>query len=933
MIRRKIGAMLNIRSGEWRETFFFWFFNFLLWFGLGLGDSISETLFIKRVGFEQLPLMFIICSVLAIPLSLILTAFQGKIGKKKLTLGLGFISAAVLLIGIKLINGKVSFLNGKFGFYFLYFVKNSFLTILITSFSVLIGTQFHSLKAKRLVPVIFTGSIAGQIAAGISLNFLAAYFPVPNILWGWLAIHAIAFIWFFWGADNFVKTPLQKTLNAENLRKAPGKLEEIRRFFRLLASSKLVFLLILSSFFVTLTFYFADFQSAGIFSKAIPSENDLARFYGVFNIFSCLLAFFIQGGVIGSMIHRFGVGKSNIIYPGLVTFGFIGTFYSFSFFPGIILKFIADGLSQAIFNPVNNLFYNALPTKEKARIISFNEGVFLPLGAVIAGVLILLAGDNHLLIVALPVFIALIWCVNSLLLIKPYQHGLMQLLKSSNLDFYGKSELEKLPLDNQTMKLLLNMLGGTDNGTSGLISQLVINNGDRAKKEKLFRKLASFDDQLRAEILLNVKFPAEKLEEGFLIGCLDSKHDSLVKIALKALAKFPSSEILRKKSGMLFASENLEVKALAAVILTRIGDLDQMMSSLKLVHELINSSETEKVIKGLEVIGFTQDEKFWVNLKFFLASENQRIRLAAAKSLEKIICIGQASEHFELIGQLINDSSREIRFLALKILSRLSGKKWFYHVMQGLSDSSPRNRKLAEEILISKYEDMVSELITVLESSSSSIFAKASVTRILAASQDPLIRDYLYQFGNRIIHRLYEYKIEEFALKKEIGEAGAKYISMLFNERAWSMVKLIVCLVAPEQSREARDLFKSLYSANEEMISNAIEVLQNMGQRQMVYHIIPILENISLEQIASYGMKAFNIPVKEAKVILGKYLQGSDEEMKEAAIFTICETEIEDLVPFLNTIEKSSRSSDRLKEITHWAIQNLEKRGITFRYG
>jgi hypothetical protein len=155
---------------------------------------------------------------------------------------------------------------------------------------------------------------------------------------------------------------------------------------------------------------------------------------------------------------------------------------------------------------------------------------------------------------------------------------------------------------------------------------------------------------------------------------------------------------------------------------------------------------------------------------------------------------------------------------------------------------------------------------------------------------------------------------------------------MLLKERAWALTRLIVCLIAPEQSREARDLFKSLYSSNEELVNNAIEVLQNMGERQLVYHIIPVLENISLEQIASYGMKVFSLREKDLRVILGKYLNSSDNELKEAAIYTVCIAEIPELIAVLKKIEADVTLTGSVAATCRWAVETLKSRGITLQY-
>jgi hypothetical protein len=253
-------------------------------------------------------------------------------------------------------------------------------------------------------------------------------------------------------------------------------------------------------------------------------------------------------------------------------------------------------------------------------------------------------------------------------------------------------------------------------------------------------------------------------------------------------------------------------------------------------------------------------------------------------------------------------------------------------VIEGLSDSSPRNRKYAEEILIAHYNDKFSDLIMVLESSEATLYAKAAVGGILAASQDGSVRDYLHQFGKRVIQQLYEYKLEEYVITRDTASESSVYLRMLLRERAWSLTRLIVCLIAPEQNREARDLFKSLYSSNDELVSNAVEVLQNMGERQLVYHIIPVLENISLDNVVSYAMKAFSMREKDLRIILGKYLNSSDSELKEAAIHTVCMSEIRDLIPVLKKIEADTSASASVLSTCRWATESLKARGITMQY-
>lgn len=930
MILDRLESVFKIRPGEWKETGFFWTFTFLCWFSLALGDSVSDALFVKRVGVENLPLMFVACSLFAIPVSILLTFLQGRVEKRQLTAYAGFVSALAIL-------GAVNFLGRSettsvAGCYVLYFVTNLLLFVMPVVVSVLMGTQFNSLKAKRLVPIIFTGVIAGRIAAGSSLSYLASRYPMPAILWFWLIVHSTAFVFFFIGSRSFVRPQIQAFISAQKERKQLKIGEKLRVFLRTLSQSRLVLFLVLSAICANFAYYFAEYQGAAIFSQHFTSENELARFYGLFTIFASILAFFFQGAITGNLIQRLGISTTNLIYPGLVLVAFAATATSFSLLPGIWLKFVQVGLLNAMFQPVNNLFYNALPPKDKARIITVSEGILQPLGTVITGLLLFYAGKNESLIRFFPIAAAAFWVAMAIMMKKPYRESLLKLLRSSSLDFFGKADLQKLNLDRNTLSLLLNHLDASDEETSALIVQLIVNNGDRSCREQLVARISRFDNEKKSEILRHVDLPVDHFTAEFLFKCLDEDFEELKKLALKSLTRFPASAKLRERVLPFLTDKNDALQRLAAVLLVRIGDLDQMMHSLQIINQYVSSNTESELLKGIEIIGYTSDERFWVNLRQFLRSPDIKIRLAAASSLERILANGDSDEHYELIGRLIKDDSREIRYLALKMLSRLSEHKWFYHVVEGLSDSSPRNRKFAQEILIAHYDDKFSELIMVLESSDATLHAKSAVAGILAASQDAKVREYLHEYGNKMILQLYEYKIEEYVLMREARHESTVYIKMLLRERAWALTRLIVCLIAPEQNREARDLFKSLYSQNEEHISNAIEVLQNMGERQMVYHIIPVLENISLEQVAAYGMKAFSLRERDLRVILGKYLNSSDLELKEAAIFTVCMSEINELIPVLKKISSDSSLTGSIAVTCRWAIENLESRGLTLQF-
>ena len=62
----------------------------------------------------------------------------------------------------------------------------------------------------------------------------------------------------------------------------------------------------------------------------------------------------------------------------------------------------------------------------------------------------------------IPIIVGAGWVILAVMMKKPYRDGLLQLLRSSSLDFNRSGELEKLSLDRNTMNLLLSTLESAD---------------------------------------------------------------------------------------------------------------------------------------------------------------------------------------------------------------------------------------------------------------------------------------------------------------------------------------------------------------------------------------------------------------------------------------------------------------------------------------
>ncbi|HNV72124.1 MAG TPA: HEAT repeat domain-containing protein, partial [Candidatus Ozemobacteraceae bacterium] len=343
------------------------------------------------------------------------------------------------------------------------------------------------------------------------------------------------------------------------------------------------------------------------------------------------------------------------------------------------------------------------------------------------------------------------------------------------------------------------------------------------------------------------------------------------------------------------------------------------------------SKNPEEISLGIDALGKTGDERFWVNLRTFLGSEQPELRLGAMRSMNRMVRIGEIHEHLGILQNLLRDPVRETRTLAIQIISRVRTPHSISLLVDALSDSSPRNRRLAMEGLSFFGGEIVSPLMLLLDDPRASIPAQEAAVRLLNLSQDPDVHERLQRFAFDRIKAMYEYKLDEQILRTESQLEDTDYLATVLDEKARMLLKLVLAHVAPDQrSSEARQVFKNLYSANQEMMSNAIEVLQSMGERTLIFHILPILEGLPLDQIASYGTRIFRLESRNVQMVIGRYLLSLDPHLKEASVYTIGRLRLTELEPAVRKIQNSEKLSPELVHLIDWAIDQMTVRTRTW---
>ena len=377
-------SRLLVQPNEIRIVLYFLGLFILIGTGMALGRATAETLLFKRYGIENLPYIYIGLSISLAALSLLYAAFADRLRAEKFLIYLAII-ATVSLVGIWLVIQNGIFSSGSYPVFFIVYEIIS--ELFLVHCSVYLAQNFTHHQSKRLIPLVLSGNQLGVLVGGISLPIIVQYVGVENIIPIWAALllltAAITVVWHFKnGASPYFQTKPKKS---GQIKQAT---HELKTAYKFSMSSPLLKANSLAIFFLVISFYTMYYIINKIYNEAFPDEQSLASFFGYLTALTGILTLLTQILITNKLIERFSVKNINLIYP-LTT---LTAFISLSIFPGLVAAIIGsinkDTIMASIRNPIQTIFYNALPNHMQGRSRALSIIVIIPLALIFCAALI-----------------------------------------------------------------------------------------------------------------------------------------------------------------------------------------------------------------------------------------------------------------------------------------------------------------------------------------------------------------------------------------------------------------------------------------------------------------------------------------------------------------------------------------------------------------
>lgn len=525
-------------------------------------------------------------------------------------------------------------------------------------FSVLAPSQVWTLanyvmttrEAKRSFGFIGSGAILGWIVGGLATREAVSRFGTENML----AFIAVALfgcaglvIWIWRHRPDYVGNDVPASGNTRDSATLFDSLALVRESKYLRAIAALV---LISALATTV----AGWQFKAIAKAAIPGTDDLAMFFGTFNMIAGVMSLLLQLLLTGRVLRTAGVGAALFIVPTAMLMGSVGVFLLGTLVAAAALKASDQVLRYSIDKATTELLYLPVPAAQTFRVKSFIDTVVYRAGDAAGGLVVLLfAAVLHWSAVEMSrigVVLLGAWLVVAWVTRKQYVENLRESIHQHRVD----SERATMPvMERDATALISSRLKGTTREIAYALSLF-----EMAHDRKVHPAVRG---------LLHHEQPEIRRQA---VALLARAGDASVKPEVEKLLRDPSLEV--RTEALLYLTAFDQSDPLERI--EALGDFEDFSIRAALVAFLARPGATQNVEAARLLLSRMADET---------GEPGQRTRLEAAR------LIGTLPDLFEKeLQALLEDEDVEVARAAIAATGKLKKRTLIGALIEKLAEPS-----------------------------------------------------------------------------------------------------------------------------------------------------------------------------------------------------------------------------------------------------
>jgi CRP/FNR family cyclic AMP-dependent transcriptional regulator len=878
-----LNKLFNIRRIEWPRVLLLFSMFAIANAGAIWGTTIAYAAFLQQVGLWALPWVLVVSSLLSILVIAIYTAFVDRVPDGKLLIAIFALSAAGIALGLALL-----WLNlPRIAYPVLYLLFLALLAVFNPHFTTYVNSFYDIQSAKRILPVVSAGARVGAIGAGLTMSLLTASLAPEVIIVIWLVTYLIAMglVWLMPYLLHEVRTGSDHVGYAEpsagaSLEKSrPSYMDNLREGFRYIVQSAYLRWMALATLLLTVLMALVEYRSSGLLLDVYGTQRELASFLALLVSGGNIVALPVLLFGLSRLVTRLGLGNASLLFP----VGNLAICGGLVLVPGHASA-AAAYLDRTAFRiafqyPIDGLFYNAVPLRVKGRARACVNGLIVPLGSLIGGLVLLVPMISTFwwLVPTLIGVLAVAYMFSSLVVRQQYSQALVELLGQEDYSFLLSREASELTVaDPATLAQLQQKLTGSTSPEFTLFMAQLISQIGGGQVVPVLEQVArtAADSCTRAamlEVLAASGLGGDAVRQLY-IDFLDDPDPRVRYSAVAGLEGLAGPKDGQFQAHMLdiLSDQDVNVRVQGLVALVHTVNFYELPLAVQALDQLLFDPDPHCRAQGVRILGEIGNDRAICALAEYLIDPADEVRLEAALAVEALSHRAlpnlKASDNqvvalvVQRMSRLLCDSVERVRQAALITLGHIGTRESYQAMAEALADASPQVRTSAVDALVQVGKSIIPIVHPRLNAPNPQLHKMAVVvlSRINPREFGALV------LGSPITGNLLAiYRNVGFveALTPYLGYSGVALLCSALREQNQQLLdEIFYLLSAIHDPGTVKVIGESLHSQVARTRANAREALEALTTPQIASLISPLFEpELSTAQLFSCSQDTWDM--------------------------------------------------------------------------
>lgn len=914
--------VLPARPGERKLTFALFLHSLLAVGSFVTGRTVRDALFLAHGDRSMLAWMYVFSAAAVTATGLIYGPLASRYRRDTMALAsaLGFSA----LFGIWWFIERT---HASWVYPGIYILVEMMGALILVQFWTLANELFNAREAKRLYGFIGAGGTMANIVVGLLTARVATAFGTASLLLMCAVLLAGT------AAASYAAglAGRQRLFAKAASGKAPAK--RTGGASRVMQSSHLrsVAALAAVTFFTTTL---VDFQFKVIASN-VHKGNELAAYFGYFSAVVGALALGLQLFGTGRILNRAGVIGSLAVLPLSLAFGNL----SLVIFPALWAAATAKGADTLFRYSINDattqILYLPVPAQARAAAKAFIDGVIKPIaiglgGLALAGYRAFGGGDPYR-IAWLSLLLCGVWVAVVVGLRAKYIKSLHENLKHSRLDL--ESARHKV-LDASTNNVLDRALSSSDAREVLNALHLLPHLENVALDHRVEGLLDHESPDVRKAALAYYARRQTMRFANSVFRRFEDPDPSVRAAAIDAFCAIGQDKAVRSVRGFL-GDNDPRIRSAAVTGMIRYGGLDGVLVAAEALKALIDHPDAVMRQHAARVLGAIGVKNFYQPVLQLMNDPDARVRreaitaAAVLKSPEFVIPLiyrMQAVDTMrEAVSALTEYGPQVVPTLAKVLANQLEHPA----IRRSVSRVLGRLASTESVEIIAKHLDEPDE---ELRQSLYRSLARAVKGRRLLLSNLAPVQQALSNELERAYRALHQAELLNLGAgpssqtPRSGSDAARALLASALNEKLMQLERRIFLLLAvlyPDADMEQihAGITDSSSQDGPRRRANAVELLDNLLDRQLKRRFLPLLEELPRGERLRLVVEIYPQPPREAAVVLNELLKDETSWVRACAVW--CVQHQPQSTPFVDAL--ATAVSDQSPVVREICLVTLEK--------